>query len=98
MWFINSFARDTCVSELPADIKGQKKMLRKGGGEGKTDRRRVTVGGERSDIHSDLFVAMKSVRYTHILMCIFLLSLGARMAFLMQLSDISRAFTGQKYF
>ena len=62
VWFINSFARDTCVSELPADIKGQKKMLRKGG---ETDRR-VTVGGERSDIQCDLFVVMKSAPYTHI--------------------------------
>lgn len=66
VWFINSFARDTCVPELPADIKGQKKMLRKGGGEGQTDRRRVTVGGGRSDIQCDLFVVMKSVPYTNI--------------------------------
>lgn len=50
VWFINSFARDTCVSELPADIKGEEKLLRNGGGEGLTDRRKVTVGGERSDI------------------------------------------------
>lgn len=63
-WFINSFARDTCVSEMPADIKGQKKMLRMGGGEKETERRRVTVGGERSDIQCDLFVVMKSLPYT----------------------------------
>lgn len=66
VWFINSFVRDPCVSEPPADIKGQKKMLRNGKGEGQTDRRRVTVGGERSDIQVDLFVVLKSVPYTNI--------------------------------
>lgn len=47
------------MSKLPADIKGRKEMLRKGGGVGKTDR--TGVGGERSDIQCDLFVVIKSV-------------------------------------
>ncbi len=34
VWFINCFARDTCVSKLPADIKGGEKKLRNGRGKG----------------------------------------------------------------
>lgn len=39
--FMNSFARDACVSELLADIKGQKKMFKNGREEGLTDERKT---------------------------------------------------------
>lgn len=48
----------------------------------RTDRRRVTVGGERSNIQCDLSVVMKSVPYTNIfhLLYMSLLNFGSRLA------------------
>ncbi len=52
VWFINSFARDTCVPELPADIKGQEKMLRRRG----TDRQEEGDSGWREIRHPMWFI------------------------------------------
>lgn len=45
--------------------QGTENYVKEGRGVKETDRR-MTVGGERSDIQCDLFVVMKSVPYTHI--------------------------------